>query len=81
MENFFKGTTRGVRIAAYGFALALIGAMIGFTTLYYEQIVVRLIALSFVGVGVVVGFTGIFHVWLYVFKGRRNDPGQTTDQN
>jgi len=81
MANFFKGTTRGVRIAAYGFALALLGAMIGFATLSYEQIVVRLIALSFVGVGVVVGFGGIFHVWLYVLKGRRNNSGRSTDQN
>ena len=79
MAKFFKGTTRGVRIAAYGFALALIGAMIGFATLSYEQIVVRLIAFSFVGVGVVVGFIGIFHVLFYVFIRRRNNPGQSTD--
>lgn len=63
-QEFFKGTTRALRIGMAGFVIAAIGVAVGFFSFYVEQRWLGIAALVLTGIGVLVGFAGILYGWI-----------------
>ena len=67
-KEFFHGTTRGVRIAAAGFAVASIGVVAGFVGFYVNERWLSMTGFVVTAAGVLVGIAGIAYGWLHDAK-------------
>jgi hypothetical protein len=58
-KGFWRGTTKQLRIACLGFAVAAVGAALGFAVSTGEPTPVFLFAYGVVAVGIGIGFFGV----------------------
>lgn len=68
MPGFLDNTTPPLRLAALGFAIALLGALMAFSIEYGPDNSLSYLAFGLGAVGVSLGFLGIAWGWMSAFR-------------
>lgn len=63
-RSFFIGSSSGMRIAFFGFVIAVIGVIVGFLIMDTDSRAISLVAFAGTAIGVLVGFIGVVHHWV-----------------
>ena len=67
-HGFLAGTTRGLRFAAMGFAICILGVSLGFLGFYVGSRSMASIAFVIASLGVLLGFIGVLYGWIWDTK-------------
>ena len=79
-KGFLHGTSRGMRIAAAGFAVALIGVIAGFVGFDVNERWLSITGFAVTAAGVLIGFAGVAHGWIYNAKRAIKGSAQAADE-
>jgi hypothetical protein len=68
--QFYKGTTRSLRIAFLGFGVAAFGGIVGVVGYWIGVPLIAAMGFVIVIAGVIIGFVGIARGWIFLLLGK-----------